>query len=97
MTQNKKIKKYTTFREMHDMWMKDPAFVKACEETNLEFTLIRALIDKRIKEGMTQKILAEKVGTKQSSIARFESGMYNPTISFIQKLATALDLKIKVM
>ena len=76
--------------------MKDPEFVKACEERELETALIRAILDARIKKGVTQKELAKKVGTKQSSIARFESGKYSSTMSFIQKLANALNLKIRI-
>ena len=91
-----KVKEYTTFREMRKKWMKDPEFVKACEERELETALIRAILDARIKKGVTQKELAKKVGTKQSSIARFESGKYSSTMSFIQKLANALNLKIRI-
>jgi len=93
---NGKVKNYATFRELSDKWMKDPKFKKAYDELDLEYSLIQAILDNRIKKGVTQKELAEKAGTKQSSIARFESGAYNPTLSFIQKLATALDVKIRV-
>jgi transcriptional regulator with XRE-family HTH domain len=50
----------------------------------------------RIKGEMTQAQLAEKMGTKQSAIARFESGRSNPTFDFIQRLATALGLKLSI-
>ncbi len=43
---------------------------------------------------MTQKQLAEKIGTKQSNIARLESGNYNPSYQFLQKVAGALDKKL---
>ena len=91
-----KIKEYSTFREIRKEWMKDPVFKKASKELELEFALIRAILDARINKGVTQKELADKIGTKQSSIARFESGAYNPTLLFVQKLAHALDIKIRV-
>ncbi len=97
VTKDKKAKKYTTFKDLHAKWMKNPEFRKARQELELESALIRAIIDNRINKGVTQKELAEKAGTKQSSIARFESGNYNPTLSFVQKLARALDVKIKVV
>lgn len=93
---NNKIKEFTTFREIHKEWMKDPEFKKAYDELDLEYALIRAILDARINKGITQKQLAEKIGTKQSSIARFESGNYNPTLAFVQKLAGALGAKIRV-
>lgn len=91
-----KGKKYRTFQEISDKWMKDPSYKKAYDELDLEFSIISAVIDARIKKGMTQKKLAEKMGTKQSSIARFESGNYNPTLAFVQKLLSAIGSKIKV-
>ena len=91
-----KGKKFTTFRELHAKSMKDPAYKKAYDALEFEFALISAIIRARSEKGVTQKMLAEKMGTKQSSIARFESGTYNPTLAFIQKLVNALDIKIKV-
>jgi ribosome-binding protein aMBF1 (putative translation factor) len=91
-----KGKNYTTVDDIHAKWMKDQAYKKAYDELDLEFSIISAVIDARIKKGMTQKKLAEKMGTKQSSIARFESGNYNPTLAFTQKLLTAIGAKIKV-
>jgi predicted transcriptional regulator len=45
---------------------------------------------------MSQKDLALKMGTKQPSIARFESGYYNPTVSFLKKISKALDSKLEI-
>ncbi len=85
-----------TFRQFKKESLGRPGVKKAYEDLELEFRLIRAIIDQRLKKGVTQKELAEKVGTKQSAIARFESGNANPTLSFVQKLSTALNLKIRV-
>ena len=81
-------------RDVHAQAMKDPAFKKAYDDLDFEFAIIGALINARAKRGMTQEKLAEKAGTKQSAIARFEAGRANPTLAFIQKLSDALDLKI---
>ena len=43
---------------------------------------------------MEQKQLAEKIGTKQSSIARLESGNYNLSFQFLQKIANALGKQL---
>ena len=91
-----KGKKYATLDDVHNKWMKDKSYKKAYDELEFEFSLIRAIIDARIKKGITQKEIAERMGTKQSSIARFESGRYNPTLAFVQKLANAVGTKIKV-
>ncbi len=91
-----KGRKFNTIDDLHKKSMKDPKYREAHASMEFEFSLIRAILEARIKKGITQKILAEKMGTKQSSIARFESGTYNPTLSFVQKLVNALDIKIKV-
>jgi ribosome-binding protein aMBF1 (putative translation factor) len=91
-----KGKKYNSFRDLSDKWMENKSYKKAYDELEFEFSLIRAIIDARLKKGITQKEIAEKMGTKQSSIARFESGKYNPTLAFVQKLASAVGTKIKI-
>ncbi len=45
----------------------------------------------RLQEGLTQAQLAQRVGTKQSSIARLESGKVSPSISFLNEVAKALN------
>lgn len=85
------------FRNSQDVLerkLRNPAFKKSYDALDFEFAIIGALIDARAKRGMTQEKLAKKIGTKQSAIARFESGRSNPTFAFVQKLSDALDLKI---
>lgn len=50
----------------------------------------------RKEQGITQEILAERVGTKKSNISRLESGRYNPSLDFLVKVATGLGKKIQV-
>ncbi|HUW63896.1 MAG TPA: helix-turn-helix transcriptional regulator [Spirochaetia bacterium] len=83
-------------RELKAKLMKDPAFQEAYEELQPEYQLIKALIRQRLEKHMTQSELAEKVGTRQSSIARLESGSYNPSFRFLKKVANALDARLEV-
>jgi len=76
--------------------LKDPAFKKAYDALEPEYAIIRAILKKRIESKMSQKDLAKKLGTKQSAISRLESGTYNPTLSFLKKLSTALGSKLEV-
>lgn len=45
----------------------------------------------RIINGLTQEELAEKVGTKQPSIARLENGNSLPSLKFLYEIAQAVD------
>lgn len=52
---------------------------------------------KKIKKGgMTQKDVTEKMGTKQSAIARLESGDVNPSLEFLQKIAQVMGYKLSI-
>ena len=63
--------------------LKDEEFKKEWEDLQPEYSIIDSLIKARLEQGITQKQLSEMTGRPQSNISRFESGNYNPTISFI--------------
>lgn len=58
------------------------------------YQLISELIKERIKKGLSQAELAKRIGTKQSAIARIESGNANPSIEFLDKMTKAMGLKL---
>lgn len=74
--------------------LKDKEVAKEHERLKPRYLLISQLIEARIKKGLTQEDLAKKLGTKQSAIARLESGNVNPSISFLEKLTQALGSKL---
>ena len=76
--------------------LKDPAFKAEYDKLEPEFAVIEAILEARVKKHMTQEQLAKKIGTKQSAIARIESGNANPSIGFLQKLAEALGKKLVI-
>ncbi len=87
------MKNFTTLKSQ---LLKDKDIKQAYGDLEPEFQIAQAIIQKRVDEGLTQSELAEKVGTKQSAISRLESGNYNPTLSFLEKVAKALNLKLSV-
>ena len=50
----------------------------------------------RKSQGMTQELLADRVGTKKSNISRLESGRYNPSLDFLVKVEGGLGKQIQV-
>ena len=85
-----------TFQSFKKRSLKNPAVRREYEKLEPEFALISAIIAHRIKTGMTQAALAHKIGTKQSAIARLESGTYNPSLTFLHKVAKALDTRLEI-
>lgn len=76
--------------------MKNPAFKKAYEESQVEYQIARAIIRARIENGYTQKQLAKKLNTKQSVISRVENAKTIPSISFLKRVAKVLDTSLQV-
>ena len=74
----------------------DPEVVKALQENEFEYQVIREFIKARLEKNITQKQLADLVGTQQSNISRLESGNYNPSLDFLHKVAKALDKRIQL-
>ena len=76
--------------------LKDDDVKKEYEKLTPRYELISRMISIRNKKGITQKELAKRMGTKQSAIARLESGNANPSILFLEKLAAALDSELVI-
>lgn len=86
-----------TYSEFKREVLKNKKIRLAYNELGPEFEMIAALIKQRFKKGFTQQELARRVGTKQSAIARLESGTYNPSLNFLKKVTRALDAQIRIM
>ena len=90
------IRKHLDFNEFLKDSLKNPKIKAEYDKLQPEFAMIQAVIDARVKNGVTQKQLAEKVGTKQSVISRLESGRANPSVAFLKKLAQALNSHLEI-
>lgn len=88
---------YKEFKELKKELMKDPEFKSSYDEIDEQFKLAKMIISKRKEKGLTQKELAEKLNTSQSAISRLESGEYNPSFDFLNKVAQALESKLEVV
>lgn len=80
--------------ELEKELLKDKETRKEYERLAPRYRIISDLIGIRIKKGLTQEALAKKIGTKQTAIARFESGNANPTLDFLEKMTSAMNAKL---
>lgn len=80
------------FKKVQKILLKNDKYVKAFDELSISFEIARSVIEARTQRNITQKELADMVGTGQSSIARLESGDNVPSISFIHRIAKALNM-----
>ena len=79
-----------------EKYKNDPEFREAWDEVELEYELARQIIKRRIELDITQKDLAEMLGTTQSVISRIENG-HNCSLEYIKKLAKSLQCKPKIV
>ena len=76
--------------------MKDSTYRKAHEVLKIEFELARAVIEARVRAGLTQEQLARRMQTTQSVIARLESGRTRASTRTLERLAAATGTRLKI-
>ena len=91
-----KPKKYYTTKELKADLMKNPAFKREYARLEPHFQIASQMISARIKKKMTQAQLAERVGTGQAVISRLEGMKARPSISLLERVASALKTKLTV-
>ena len=86
----------TMHMRLEDRKTRDAAFELAPEELRPERALMRAMVEARVRAGLTQVALAQRMGTKQPVIARLEAGRRSPNIRTLRKLAAATGSRLVV-
>ncbi len=85
-----------TLKEFKDEQMKDVEFVKEYEAIQPELDVIRAIVDARTSQNMTQKELAERTGINQADISKMENGTRNPSVNLLKRLAEGMGMVLKI-
>jgi ribosome-binding protein aMBF1 (putative translation factor) len=85
-----------SYKDVKKRFLEDPEFRKEYEALGPEFELIESIIKRRAELEMTQKELADKLGTGQAVISRLESGNANPTLASLAEIAKALDADLHI-
>ncbi len=85
-----------TFQEFKKELLKDPETKAEYDRLKPEYDLIRLLIKRRLNRGMTQTDVARKLGTKQTSVSRLESGANGASLERYAHYASAVGSKLKV-
>lgn len=72
----------------------NPDFDRLVEAALARRALLRELAQRREELGMSQTVVAAKMETSQSAVARLESGAVDTKLSTIERFATALGLRV---
>ncbi|CAA9325164.1 MAG: hypothetical protein AVDCRST_MAG68-2049 [uncultured Gemmatimonadetes bacterium] len=75
----------------------DAARTASVERERVNAEVAQMIYDRRVAAGLTQRQLAERVGTRQSVISRLEDADYGGhSLSMLQRVAEALGQRIHV-
>ena len=88
-----RMKKFDDFLEEQ---MQNQEFKKEYDDLQPEFDVIRAIVDARTSQNLTQKQLAEKTGINQADIIKLENGTRNPSINLLKRLADGRGMILKI-
>ena len=85
------MKRRTNFDEYLDEQLRDPDFAARFKKAGEAWDVALQLAALRKKAGMSQKELAQKVGTSQQQISRLESPSYEGhSLSMLRRVADTL-------
>ncbi|MFV0343404.1 MAG: helix-turn-helix domain-containing protein [Anaerocolumna sp.] len=76
--------------------LQDEEFKKEYDNLQPGFDVIRAIVDARVSQNLTQKQLAERSGINQADISKLENGTRNPSINLLKRLADGMDMVLKI-
>src|SRR5436309_4547599 len=75
----------------------DPEYQAAISEERVKSQAARAIYDARIAAGLTQKQLADLIGTSQTVISRLEDADYDRhSLAMLDRIARAMNRRIEV-
>jgi transcriptional regulator with XRE-family HTH domain len=75
----------------------DPARARAVERERINAEVAQLIYDRRTSAGLTQKQLADLLGTRQSVISRLEDADYEGhSLGMLQRVAGALNQRLHV-
>lgn len=84
------------FQEFLNEQLQDDEYRKEWEDIQPEMDVIRAMVDARISQNLTQKELAERTGINQADISKLENGTRNPSLKLLKRLADGMGMTLKL-
>jgi transcriptional regulator with XRE-family HTH domain len=78
----------------------NPETRAAYDEMEVEFSLLRQMLEARERAGLSQAQVAERMGTKAPSITRLEAslsnGKHSPSLATLRRYAQAVGCELQV-
>ena len=58
--------------------------------------VIRAIVDARTSQNLTQKELDRRSGINQADISKIENGTRNPSLAMVKRIAKGVGMQVKI-
>ncbi len=93
--------KYAPVLHDHETFLKKastkPGFTEAYEALALDYSVVDQLLKARTRAGLTQDVVAERMGTTKSAVSRLESARrHAPSLSTLRRYAKAVGYEVQV-
>ena len=85
-----------SLKQFKNEQMQNKEFSEEYEAIQPELDVIRAIIDARTSQNLTQKELAERTGINQADISKLENGTRNPSVNLLKRLADGMGMALKI-
>ena len=85
-----------TLQQVKAEQMQVPVFAKEDAAIQPEMDVIRAIVEARTSQNLTQKELAERTGINQADISKLENGTRNPSVNLLKRLAEGMGMTLKI-
>ena len=85
-----------TFEDYKKQQMQDPELVREYEAIQPEMDVIRAIVNARTSQNLTQNELAKRTGINQADISKLENGTRNLSVNLLKRLAEGMGMSLKI-
>ncbi len=95
----KRRKKSDGLQILHNRYIKkEPEAIEELKKERENLDIAQEIYDLRLRHGLTQKELSEKIGTTTSVISRLEDADYKgQSLYMLKRIAEALDYRLKLV
>ena len=85
----------TSLARLRERLLSSPQVKAEYDRLGPVYALVGAMVEARHEAGLTQRQLAERMGTTQSVVARLENAHHMPSLDLVTRYAAALGRKVQ--
>jgi len=82
--------------KIREQLLTDPEVKAEYDRLGPVYELVGAMVEARHEAGLTQAQVAERMGTKQSVVARLENAHHMPSLDLVTRYAAALGRRLDI-